>query len=348
MAMRRGALRAFHHQVGYATRRLLQSCPVMSKKLLPTVRTLQVKVKELSPVAAENGCEVKWPTWSGSVDCEARSTVTKRRLQQHDTGTTCATEDDVQTISATESWVDGSVLLDNLSNSSRSHRRHSRRPRTGRRSKSRLHQLEFTQQTQLVSRESAFASDSVGQQQLSALLECLEEDLHLDSFGDDHRSLHGATEDAPLARQDEDEAALRADGDAERDMASAMQLPTDVDTLPEVFSVTVIKPRGVTLGVSLQQQNSGLLVEQVLPDGVVALWNSQCRSERQVVARDRIVSVNGSTDSHQCWLIAPELVASLSNFTGDLLRKKLLFRLSPPQFWISLVACSRSSCQMYI
>ena len=81
--------------------------------------------------------------------------------------------------------------------------------------------------------------------------------------------------------------------------APATSPSTNVVAAPGAFEVKVLKPQGVTLGLSLQQQSSGLLVEQIFPDGVVALWNSQCKSQRQVTARDMIVSVNGSTDWQQ-------------------------------------------------
>lgn len=301
--MRRGALRAFHHQVGYAARRLRQSCPVMCLKVLPAVQKLQLKVKELAPAADENGCDVKWPAWCCSGDRETCPTVTKRILQQHDTSTTAATEGDVQTISETESWVDGSILLGNLSNCTVSRRHHSRKPRTSRRSKSRLHQFECAQQVSMAAHESRSALGDAGHQQLSVLLECLEEDLHLDGYGDDCYNVCHAAEDACPSQQEDDAAALssdlNADSDAESGAAPGINLTRDAAIAHDCFTVKIIKPQGVSLGLSLQQQASGLLVERVLLDGVVALWNSKSKVTQQVATYDKIVSVNGSTDSEQ-------------------------------------------------
>ena len=160
-----------------------------------------------------------------------------------------------------------------------------------------MHQIDSAQQAALVAHESEFVFDSASRQQLSALLECVEEDLLVDGVGEGHRSPHHATEETFPTQQDEDDAASSsdpsADSNADIEEAFAIQPPKDV------FTVKVIKPRGVTLGFSLQKEASALLVERVLPDGVVALWNAQRKGEHQVANCNKIVSVKCSTDSQQ-------------------------------------------------
>ena len=204
MAVRRGALRAFHHQIGYAVRRLRHGCPVMAGELLPTVHELQKKIVQISPRVADGGCEVKWPPWRQNklkqlrqqhqpqqeVECnflgaEADDNiVTKRALQQHDTDETCFTEGGGDIISDTETWADGASLLDVLSAASQRH--HSRRPRTSRRARSRAHQQEFVEQVALAARGSDAANVATWSQSMVALLECLEEDAGIDHDYHDH------------------------------------------------------------------------------------------------------------------------------------------------------------------
>ena len=58
MTVRREALRAFYHQVGYAVLRLRQDFPVVSAELLPTVHELQNRTVQISP----KGCSerLRW------------------------------------------------------------------------------------------------------------------------------------------------------------------------------------------------------------------------------------------------------------------------------------------------
>jgi hypothetical protein len=199
MAVRRGALRAFHHQVGYAMRRLRHGCPVLAGELLPAVHELQKKIVHISPAVAEKGCDCRWPPWrrpttethqhrhpeqeleelQGSVSMAAPLLpLPKRSFQQQDTEETCLNGGDTQTISETEPWADGSSLLDNLS--AFSPRRHSRRPRRGRRAKSRRHQQECDEQVAMAVRRCDGPSADFWSRSMATLMEFMEEDLDLD------------------------------------------------------------------------------------------------------------------------------------------------------------------------
>ena len=214
--------------------------------------------------------------------------LTKRCLIQHDADTTCFTQDEFSVISETDSWTDGTVLLD--SPGAASNRRHSRRPRVGRRAKSRKHQEEYVQQSSLAARESFGTAVDPWPQSLATLLECLEEDLTSNicdsgpcmAFGD------------PLSSAREEHGSSNV---------SSGDVSNSAEVVEETFSVRVIKPDRVSMGLSLQQHGEphreGLLIERVLPGGVVELWNAKCPESTKVAQYGKIVSINGFTDAER-------------------------------------------------
>ena len=174
MAFRSGALRAFHHQVGYAYRRLRQDCPVMSAHLLRALRKLQTEIARLCLEVAE--VETKGHGAPSGRIWISRCPDCHKALQQHDTDETCYTKGGETAISDTESWTDATSLLENVSTTA--HRRHCRKPRTDRRAKHLMHQQEFAQQVAFAARDCTVAGGSRLHAR-TALLECLAEDLGL-------------------------------------------------------------------------------------------------------------------------------------------------------------------------
>ena len=298
MTMRRGALRAFHHQVGYAVRRLRQGCPVLSVKLLPAVRALQHKIVEVSPIVPEESCSVKWPPWGRKFEelpehpngtsatpesVDQSMSMTKRALRQHDTDTTCATgADDV--VSDTEAWTDGSSFMGDFSIAC--HLQHSRKPRKGRRAKSKLHQLAFAEQVAMAARECSASSGSSWNQPMATLLECLEEEF--------------AAEHCMFQKLPSDE-----DAEADSSMSHESVISQNAFALESVpmaertFMVEMVKPSGTSLGLSLQEYEEDLLIERVLPGGAVDVWNSQREVGYPVSNLDRILRINGITGSQR-------------------------------------------------
>jgi hypothetical protein len=63
MAFSRGALRAFHHQLGFACRRLRHGCPTIADELLPATQELQKKIVQFSHRIPNKGNSCKWPPW---------------------------------------------------------------------------------------------------------------------------------------------------------------------------------------------------------------------------------------------------------------------------------------------
>ena len=154
----REALRAFHHQIGFAYRRLKQGSPALAAMLRPATRTLQTGIRDCGHSVAPGG-QAKWPPWEKSTRCSQQRKCCKqidvqssmadpcqmnthtihvgsnhKVLKQHDTNETDipAAEDD-DAISLTESWADSSVSAGALSAKRRTY---SRKPRAGTRGSS--------------------------------------------------------------------------------------------------------------------------------------------------------------------------------------------------------------------
>jgi len=124
---------------------------------------------------------------------------------------------------------------------------------------------------------------------MTALLECLEED-----FEDLDERWHGSSSSPG-----------HEDTSSMPNIVHAMQGSQSSDELElspvteHMFTVKVVKPTGVSLGLSLQEYDEGLLIERVLSDGVVDLWNSQHKGVHTVANLDQIVSINGTTGSQK-------------------------------------------------
>ena len=211
---------------------------------------------------------------------------------------TCATGTNEESISETESWVVDSSLAGSLR--AVCFRRHSRKPHRGRRAKSGLHQVDFAQQFALASRQCDVSADSSWNQSTTALLECLEEDFEVD---------HGRCQGRSSSRSREDTSSMANMCDATENVQSDGGFHSS-HLAEHIFTVGVVKFSGVSLGLSLQEYNEGLLIERALPGGVVDFWNSQRKNVQAVANLDQIVSINGITGSQK-------MLAACS-FTGRL------------------------------
>ena len=163
MSANRGALRAFHHQLGFATRHLKRDCPKIAAEILPATRGLHKHIARLAPEMPGRGSSAKWPPWGKAGrrawpprfldedeaehmprrectcnDKEGVEALTSRVLKQQNTDETRLPMEepapDSISIRMTESWLDGPVLR----GSGTEHvRHHSRQPRCGRRARAR-------------------------------------------------------------------------------------------------------------------------------------------------------------------------------------------------------------------
>jgi len=79
---------------------------------------------------------------------------------------------------------------------------------------------------------------------------------------------------------------------------------------PYVFVVPVVSKGGFPLGLRLKCNNActSLLVRQVLGEGAVHQWNANAPRERQVIANDHVVSVNGTSGDAK---LMRQLIASV-------------------------------------
>jgi len=191
-------------------------------------------------------------------------------------------------VSETESWADGSSLLGGLSNCT-STRHPSRRSHTGRRAKAEARQEEFAG-SRAGRPGNAEASDfGLWSHSMTALLESPHGDIDTDR-GD----FFGSAEAPSAARSETSRcsSAEAASSDARGDVrpcydAEARCMDVDLDATPSKFTVKVIRPKGASLGLSIQQHGQGLLITHVLSGGVVELWNWKCLDAHKVTQIDK-------------------------------------------------------------
>lgn len=118
MSAHRRAVIAFHHQLGFAFRRLRLSHDWLVRELLPVAKLLQktISIQLVQEFAARDGA--KWPRWRpravdhGKKHCNLAKDMfgdvtgellTTRKLMAHDTEETMAPE---LSCSETESWAE--------------------------------------------------------------------------------------------------------------------------------------------------------------------------------------------------------------------------------------------------
>ena len=346
MSTSRGALHAFHHQLGLAIRHLKRDCPKVAAEILPTPRELHRHIARLAPETLGRGSSAKWPPWrkpgqhaqspqfldeegaehrrDGTCNYEENFVApTSRFLKQQDTDETRlpAEGPDLDSISMTESWLDGSVRL----GSGAQHvRQHSRRPRYGRRAKARRNQEEYERSSARDARESAFADASSDWplNMMTALLQTLDEDSceTYQNLGHRHHSCSDERSQCSSSEEDAAAASGEATEHAECGLAqvagpnySNRPSPSFEATLSEVseklndssalqgslhekFIIKVIKPAGVSMGMSVEEAGEGMLVNGIFDGGLIDLWNQKCQSCERLAQFDRIVAANVSRD----------------------------------------------------
>ena len=64
----------------------------------------------------------------------------------------------------------------------------------------------------------------------------------------------------------------------------------------ERFFIKVIKPEGVSMGMSVERASDGMLVSGFFCGGLIDLWNQKCQCRERLAEFDMIVAANGSHD----------------------------------------------------
>jgi len=60
--------------------------------------------------------------------------------------------------------------------------------------------------------------------------------------------------------------------------------------------VKIIKPEGISMGMSVEQAHEGMLVTGIFVGGLVDLWNQTCQAHERVAELDKIVAANGAEE----------------------------------------------------
>ena len=313
----RGALRAFHHQIGFAFRRLKHSSPAFASTLLPAIRSVQTGIDECAPQVARGG-HAMWPPWRGKKRSRQQqqqqpqqlstdsTTVlfpngslgqlgmvwSSRALKQHNTDETgVPQEEDDEVISLTETWDDSVVSVDACSKT----RKHSRKPRVGRRAKARTHLERFYHEHARASIAAVNESSGLAPMGfLTALIEGMEQDVE-----EDHAGLPalGGSQSQDI-QSDVDQTIMTPAATSEAEGAGADLAGTGgIEAFAmEPFEVKFLKRAGTSLGVAFNILWDGLLVTWVGEEGLVGMWNRGCDVELQVRSGDKVISSNGNYD----------------------------------------------------
>ena len=294
-AQSRGAIKAFHHEINYALRKLRGNAPAMAAILAPYTSQLQMMLIQAAPSILPKPA-ANWPDGRKKTQdqvqhssMDATCTVAAQGLPdqpKHSTGdanhllkaqdsdeTTMPMQRDVQSCSDTETWGSASP-----------HRRHSRKPRCGRRAKAGLHAKNFEHCSRAASMENnvGVGSASSWNITLEALIETLDESL------DDNRP---CMVNAGSSSEDSGEDSVVDVGS--ESLEEIMPTPLDSGTC---FAIEVCKGRQEPLGISLEQHAEAIVVSRIFASGAIARSRSRDTSLPNIAEGDLLLSVNGATD----------------------------------------------------
>ena len=112
MSSHRGAIMAFHNQIGYAFRLLKRRHKVLAAEVLPASHDLRQKVSHMIAEHPGPRIDTSWPSWKGKqVNNEAArlhsAGLSLRKLEVHNTDSTMPPDDSG---SDTETWTDGWLI----------------------------------------------------------------------------------------------------------------------------------------------------------------------------------------------------------------------------------------------
>ena len=294
----RGALHAFHHQIGYAYRRLKQGSPVLAATLQPAIQAVQVGIATGGHRLSVGG-HAKWPPWRNRVShpqvqiatpmqdvapkAHVWSKITSKTLRQHDSNETGIPGDgDDEVVSLTETWAES---IDTRQDAPGRLKTHSRKSRRGRRAKTSAH-LEMMVRAQSSAWQSANTEGNVPMALLGTLIECMEEDLQCDAC-------EGSDGEQQLANSFSD----RVDEGAQDPELEELPVPARI----EEFEVRMHRKTYTSLGMAVNVLKDGLLVSWCsdAEDCLVGIWNAMGAEAVQLRAGDKITSCNGISDPEQ-------------------------------------------------
>lgn len=297
-ALRRGAIKAFHHEINYAVRKLRGNAPAMACLLEPYTKQLQKMLNQAAPDILPKAPTVQWPDWhkrghvqqnrmDAAAEVAAHSVplpaevgipqATRMLKKQETEETALPARSDADSCSDTATW-----------DSAPAARQHSRKPRRGRRAKARLHAQSFEQSSRAAFMEQqgevGGASASSWNMTLTALIETLDDSLSdcghcIESVGCsfDEQDAHGSGIDSPA------------------DELSEEAMPTCLDQ-GAAFAIEVCKLREEPLGVSLEEHAEAIVVSKVFVVGAIARTKLQDVSAPCIEEGDVLLSINGATD----------------------------------------------------